>query len=259
MKKDIVQVRKDIAKRKQQKLPSVKNDPKVYRQNLSSHVLQDEEKHGYMPTHFPTTGKKQEDTSAFFSSFIFKTIIAASIFFILALVNQVDHSSLSKPKEWTTSALTEEFPFATVNQWYQTTFGSPLAFTDQSVIETAGDAPVLPVNGTISQSFQVNGESVFITSEETSDVYAMEQGTVIFAGNDNKTNKTIIIQHPDKSKSIYGNLSDFTVNQYQFVNTNQIIGEFIPSVANESKLYFAVEKNNTYLDPVKVMKVDENP
>ncbi|WP_112181486.1 MULTISPECIES: M23 family metallopeptidase [Paraliobacillus] len=259
MKKDIVQVRKDIARRKQQKLPAIKSDPKVYRPNLSSQVLQDEEKHGYMPTYYPTAEKKQRDSPAFFSSFVFKSLIAACIFFLLALVNQVDHASLSKPKEWTTSALTEEFPFATVNQWYQTTFGSPLAFTDQSVIETAGSAPVLPVNGTISQSFQVNGESVLITSEGTSDVYAMEKGTVIFAGNDKETNKTIIIQHPDKSKSIYGNLSDFTVNQYQFVDTNQIIGEFIPSVANESKLYFAVEKDNTFLDPVKVMKVDENP
>lgn len=252
MNKDIEQVRKDIAKRKQQKLPSVKST-----KNLSDHTLQDEEKHGYMPTDYPT-GDKQGNMPNFFSSFVFKTIIAASIFFLLALVNQIDNKLLLKPKEWTTTALTEEFPFATVNQWYQSKFGSPLAFTNQSTIETASTTSVLPVNGTISQSFQVNGEGIWITAEDTSDVLAMEQGTVIFAGNDQETNKTIIIQHPDKSESTYGNLSDITVNQYQFVNANQIIGEFVPSDTNASKLYFAIEKENQYLDPVKVMQVDEN-
>ena len=258
MKKDIVQVRKEIAKRKQSKLPSMpSNGNRPYKQNLANHITQDEEKHGYMSTFYPTADKS-ENESKFFSSVALKTSIAGILFFVIALGNQMDSNLLTKPKEWTTSALTEEFPFATVNQWYQQKFGSPFALTSQDQLASITDAPVLPVNGIISQPFQANDKGVWITTDKTSHVYAMEPGVVLFAGNDKETNKTIIIQHADKSKSIYGNLSDLKVNQYQFVNGNQVIGEFTPTDTNASKIYFAVKKDNQFLDPVKVIQVDES-
>ncbi|CQR48003.1 Stage IV sporulation protein FA [Paraliobacillus sp. PM-2] len=254
MKKDVEHIRKEIARRKQKKLPN------MYRKNNHSstytakHFVDDEEKHGYMPTLAKLSQSSKEDT--WFSAFLLKSMIAAIIFLFFTISHQVDQAWLSKPKQWATTALTEEFPFATVNQWYQQQFGSPLAFISDNSVNTTEPATALPVNGTISESFQVNGQGILITANNPLNVYAMDEGTVIFAGNDRKTNKTIIVQHPDKSKSIYGNLSDIHVNQYQFIKANQEIGKFVPS-EDEKELYFAVKKNNQYLDPVQVIRVDD--
>lgn len=250
MKKDIAQVRKDIARRKQKKRTNHVDPPS----SSAKFLVEEEEKHGY----FPTTSKASElEYQPAISKIVFKTMVAGIIFLACTISYQLDQPWLQKPKHLVTVAFTEEFPFATVNQWYQSKFGSPLAFVSNNGTSVTEKQSVLPVNGTISESFQTNGQGILIATDDTSKVFAMDEGTVLFAGNDRTTNKTVIIQHPDKSKSIYGNLSDITVNQYQFIKANQEIGSFAPSENDATQLYFAIEKNNQYLDPVQVIKVDE--
>jgi stage IV sporulation protein FA len=181
------------------------------------------------------------------------------LFFGVAILYRVDLNVMDKPKQWTASALTEEFPFATVNQWYQEKFGYPLALTPKPGNQEASEANALPVNGTVSESFQSNGQGIMITTDEKAKVSSMKGGTVIFAGNDPETKKTVIIQHADRSKSIYGHLSSIQVHQYQFVGDNEVIGGFVPSRENAQNVYFAIQKNNKFLDPIQVMKVDERP
>ncbi|MBM7572033.1 M23 family metallopeptidase [Aquibacillus albus] len=256
MRRDIYKVRKSIAKRKREK--SLTSNMSVPKKSFVNHVFpQDEEKHGYMPiSESVSSSKSMKDT--FVASFLMKSILAAVLFFGVAIFMRMEGEWLNTPKQWTSNALTEEFPFATVNAWYQKKFGSTLALTPNNGQNSENPA-TLPVNGTVSQSFEMNGEGIMIKAEGATKVTAVEQGTVIFAGNDSKTNKTVVIQHPDRSKTIYGNLSSIHVHHYQFVASNAIIGEFEPSEANASNVYFAIEKDNQYLDPVKVMQVDERP
>src|SRR5690625_6502786 len=63
-----------------------------------------------------------------------------------------------------------------------------------------------------------------IEASDQPEVYAIDQGTVLFAGNDRKTNKTVVIQHPDRTKSTYGFLAEINVRPYQFIQANQEIG-----------------------------------
>lgn len=257
MRRDVSQIRKNIARRKKERvLPSSHSasDRKVF---FPAVFPQDEEKHGYMPV--PETNSSSNNMKdTFIASFVMKSVLAAVLFFGVAIFFRIEGSWLEQPRQWASGALTQEFPFATVNQWYQKKFGSPMALTPQEQVKEEV-SPVLPVNGTVSQTFQMNGEGIMITTSETSEVTAVEEGTVIFAGNHPKTNKTVILQHPDKSKTIYGNLTSINVHQYQFIGNNQVIGNFIPSEANAQNVYFAIERNNQYVDPVKVMKVDERP
>lgn len=250
MKRDIEQIRKDIAKRKQQKHPRT-----TVSQSMVSDLVQDEEKHGYLPTNHAVKTIKT-NTSQSVPGYILKTILAGVLFFTIAITTQWDVDWLTKPKQWTTEAFTEDFPFATVNAWYQDRFGAPFAFMRQPDVLDNTPA-VLPVNGTISQSFDSNGQGVWISTIDQSDIYAIEQGTVLFAGNDKETNKTVIIQHPDKSKSIYGNLSEINVNPYQFVQANQVIAIFDPAEMNHDSMFFAIQKDQKYFDPIQVIHVDE--
>lgn len=254
MKKDVRDVRKSIAKRRKEKNMPEKPIPS---KSFVSSLPENEEKHGYLPF-TPTVEGKKKPKEAFVASFMMKSILAAALFFGVAVINGTDLSWTETPKQWTSQALTEEFPFATVNKWYQDKFGSPLALTPKESEQANGEAHSLPVSGTVSESFKANGEGIMITTDEKSEVAAMKEGTVIFAGNDSETNKTVIIQHADQSKSIYGHLSSINVHQYQSVSDNDIIGEFIPADNGSQTVYFAIQKDNEFIDPVQVMQVDES-
>ncbi|MDL4841662.1 M23 family metallopeptidase [Aquibacillus rhizosphaerae] len=257
MKRDVSQVRKSIAKRKREKT-SVPQNAATPRKFSSLSFPQEEEKHGYLPVS-EQVGSNKNIKDTFVSSFVIKSILAAILFFGVAIFLRVEGSWLDTPKSWTSSALTEEFPFATVNQWYQEKFGYPVALTPKQNDQGDAISPALPVNGTLSQTFQVNGQGIMITADQDQNVLSMNSGIVIFAGNDSETNKTVIIQHPDKSTSIYGNLTSIKVHQYKAVSSNEVIGEFKPSETEAKSVYFAIEKDNQYLDPIKVMQVDERP
>src|SRR5699024_6187188 len=168
-----------------------------------------------------------------------------------------DH--FQKPQQWAQHYLNEEFPFAKVNDWYQTTFGSPLALLPEDrVVDESGDGLSLPVMGNVTETFTHNGKGIMISPTERTAVSAFNRGVVIFAGNDRQTKRTVTIQHPDKSKTTYGFLSSIDVHLYQIVNTNQRIGSFYPTTENET-VYFSIEQNNSFIDPIQVIQVDTSP
>ncbi|RKQ37910.1 peptidoglycan DD-metalloendopeptidase family protein [Oceanobacillus halophilus] len=253
MDKGVKKVRKSIERRKRIRGPVVKGGQakKVY-----PSFPQEEEKHGYYPF-FADTDSSGSRTGSMVTGFVLKGMLSVMLFLGVALLHQSNSEILSEPKAWTSNALTEDFPFAQVHQWYQETFGNPLAFSPEyTTTNNVSDALALPVNGSIAESFQSNGKGIMITPGEATDVSTLSEGIVIFAGNDKETNKTVVVQHADGTTSSYGYLSDINVHLYQFVVNNQPIGTFHPTVDNED-FYFAIEKDNEFIDPVQVIQVDE--
>ncbi|MUK86978.1 peptidoglycan DD-metalloendopeptidase family protein [Ornithinibacillus sp. L9] len=256
MNKGVKQVRKSIIERKKKR--GISTDSKGVTTKQGIPLPQDEEKHGYYPSFFESSGESTQK-SRLISGFVLKGILSVMLFFGVALLWESDLEMLSQPKEWTSSALTDEFPFANVYKWYQDTFGNPLAFSPSQNLVSEGVAPLAyPVNGNVTETFQANGKGIMIAPGETTNVSALSEGIVIFSGNDRTTNKTVVVQHADGSKSTYGYLSDIDVHLYQYVATNQRIGQFSPTTENQT-VYFSIEKDNQYIDPVQVIKVDDNP
>ncbi|SER74612.1 stage IV sporulation protein FA [Gracilibacillus ureilyticus] len=251
-KNNLSSIRNNINRRKQEK-------KKINYQKSSTDfskrmTIEDEERHGFYPSIPSYSGQSNNNHPLIFRAFLLRSIIAVFLFVICAVSINSESSLLEKPKEWTSYVLKEEFPFATVNAWYQAKFGAPFAW-ETSVTE-GEEIAVLPAFGQVNQSFQENGQGILITAEEETEVAAVEAGTVLFAGNDPKTGKTVIIQHADRSKTIYGYLTDIEVHSYQSVRSNQVIGSYEPSEANKA-IYFAVEKNQQYIDPIQVIHVNE--
>ncbi|MFC4403975.1 peptidoglycan DD-metalloendopeptidase family protein [Gracilibacillus xinjiangensis] len=255
-KNNLSSIRNNINRRKQEKKKVTSSYKRSSPTEFSRRInLEDEERHGFYPS-IPSSDGKSDNHPIVFRSFLVRSVLAVFLFFICAISITSESSWLEKPKEWTSYALKEEFPFASVNAWYQAKFGAPFAL-ETSVTE-GEQLDVLPAFGQINQSFQENGQGILITAEEETEVAAVDAGTVLFAGNDQKTGKTVIIQHADRSKTIYGFLSDIEVHSYQSVKANQIIGSYQPSEANQA-IYFAVEKNQQYIDPIQVIHVNEQP
>ncbi|KGP73890.1 M23 family metallopeptidase [Pontibacillus yanchengensis] len=261
MNKDARDIRKSIAQRKKQR--ELGGD-----RNRSTSVpisnVQEEEKHGYLP--FFSGDEKQSATSQIFSAFVFKAIIAAILFFSVAIVYRVDSQLFETPKQWVNQAITQEFQFASVNKWYQEKFGEPFAFLPQNPPDNGGTQPAmteqfaLPVNGTISESFQKNGQGIVISTDDAAQVHASDGGTVEFVGKKADTQNTVIIQHADGSKSYYGFLESMDVTQYEQVTHGQVIGTTSSTTEGQGQsFYFAIQQGNQFVDPIKVIQVDEQP
>ncbi len=241
VKRDLKQVRKTLAKRKKGKTKAVKV------------------KYPNRPPRSLDTLKQQHTNHSNdrMPLFMKQLIISGSFFLIATLIFQTQLPALSQTKQWLTKQLSEDFPFATVNVWYQERFGLPFGlFVDQSTIPTYGQL-AMPVNGVVSESFETNGQGLVIEVIDQPDVYAIEQGTVIFAGNDRQTKKTIIIQHPDRTKSIYGFLDEINVTPYQFVHASQMIGTVSTLLNGQHHLYFSMQKGSEFIDPIEVIPVDD--
>lgn len=249
MEREIRRVRKKIEQRKKER-----NYQQTKLEQDNSIFHNTEEKHGYPPE---ITGYEWKGSKDFVSQFMMKAILAGILFFSTALLMSSNDGVLMKPKEFANQLFGNEFPFAKVNVWYQEVFGSPLAFSPRTDYQPGNEQEVvMPVSGNIVETFQVNGEGVKISPGEEVDVVAHQEGVVVFAGRYGDTGKTITVQHADGTYSSYGNLSDMDVHLYQYVTANQRLGMFTPSETSDA-VYFSLEKDNTFLDPVQVIEVDD--
>ncbi|GGF06835.1 hypothetical protein GCM10010954_01630 [Halobacillus andaensis] len=248
MRKNIHNVRKNIADRKRKKV--VHSDHRKKSPVFSA--PQDEEMHGYPPL---VVTEKLKSNSKKTSSVIRVQALASILFFVAVLVSEQSSVAIAeKPREWVSSQLQEEFPFAKVTAWYSERFGGALQLVEPKNGESAEEI-ALPVNGVVTQPFEHHGRGVIMSTEQGEQVKAVKGGTVIFAGNDPETDKTIIIQHEDDTNTTYGYLSTIDVHLYEHIPSQETIGTLDNKEENE--FFFAVEKDKQYLDPIEVIKVDE--
>lgn len=253
MNKGLDKVRKSIVRRNKMR------NLQVNRSRVDKEVPifpQVEEGHGFLSSH-PDHIPKKKEAPSMLSHLVMKGILSLMLFLGVFLLFQSNHDLFAKPKIWTSHLLTEEFPFARVYQWYQQTFGTPLALSPQKQHVTVNNDPLaLPVAGNITETFEENGSGIMITPKEETAVLAWLDGVIIFAGNDRDMEKTVIIQHADMSKSTYALLSSVDVHLYQFISAGEKIGSFKPTAATEN-VYFSIEKDNEYIDPIRVINVDD--
>lgn len=255
MKNDIRNVRKSINERKRQRGVPTKSSQRV--STIMPSLPQDEEKHGFYPDFIDSSASNHTRSNAI-TAIILKGILSVMLFFGAAIIWDNDAEMLDKPKQWANKALTEEFPFASAYKWYKDAFGTPLGLSPKSDSNEVEEVVLaLPVTGNVIETFQANGTGIMIAPNGNTPVSALRDGVVIFTGKKPVTNKTVIIQHDDGTTTTYGNLSSIDVHLYQIIDSHQRIGEFTPSEQNET-VYFAIEKNDKFLDPIQVIEVDEN-
>lgn len=258
MDRGIQKVRQSIKRRKNQKRYS-----DHYEKNMLPLVMTDEEKHGFeQPVYHLQSSSYSKSKRIPISRYhlFVKAVIAIGLFVFCGFLFNTNEPRLERVEHFMYSALQEEFPFAQVNEWYISTFGSPLSFTPQGSIRLGDDSEevITPVMGHVVETFATNGTGIMISPQAKTNVTAVNRGIVIFAGNDQTTGKTVIIQHADGSETTYGLLSSIDVHLYQIVEANQPIGTFQPTEENEV-VYFAIEKNNKYIDPTQVIPVGDIP
>lgn len=73
-------------------------------------------------------------------------------------------------------------------------------------------------------------------------IKSIKSGVVIFIGNIEDINRTIKIESDDGTIISYSNLENISINMYDYVEKNQVLGSTI-----DNSLYLCFEKNKEYL------------
>lgn len=222
-----------------------------------------EELYGFdkLPSYDPGSGKNGHPLFQK-EIFLFKVLASACLILIVAIVFRSETERVEPVKEFVKTAMETEFQFAAVHAWYEDQFGKPLALlpmkeTENTEEQKFGTQYALPASGRIVEDFGDNGQKITIETGKDASVEAMNEGLVLFVGTKEGFGNTVIIQHGDQSETWYGNLDDFNVSVYQYIDKGASVGK-ATTVADESKgsFYFAIKKGDDFVDPIGVIKFE---
>ena len=256
------EIRRRIAKRKSDN--GMSSPPKRPERDIS--WPGDEEKYGFQPLS-SDNGNGGDGHPLFKKEVFFFKILASVLLFLTVAILFRNHSTTFEPaREMVMKSMDKDFNFATVSKWYEGKFGKPLAllpFTDEKSTVTKTvvqkEATDVPVSGKILENFEKNGQGIMIETDKGASVKAVKEGYVMSAGVKDGLGKTIIIQHPDKTQTWYGNLADINVSLYEYIEKGKIVGTVSDTTSEEKakgKYYFAIKKGDNFIDPIQVIRLE---
>lgn len=85
-------------------------------------------------------------------------------------------------------------------------------------------------------------DGVMFEMNEGDSVNLIDSGIVVFIGEKEGYGKTLIVQQSNGIDVWYGNIDDVSVNLYDYINKNTVIG------TSKDKLYLVFQKNGEFLD-----------
>lgn len=194
--------------------------------------------------------------------FMLKLLSSIALILVVGILFQSSSPVFDDARSIVKKAMGKEFQFAAVANWYENQFGKPLALfpTDKkdSDIQLAKDGDyALPVGAKISEGFSHDGRGVIFQTESAAEVTAAADGVVIFSGKKEDIGQTVIIQHSDHTESWYGKMDQAAVKPHEHVQGGQVIGTVSSSEeGNYGEYYFAIKKEDEFIDPIQVMDLD---
>jgi stage IV sporulation protein FA len=226
----------------------------------------DDEKYGFNQIISYGGGEKEDDIHPLFKKeiFLFKILVSVFMFLVIAILFRNHSTTLDPARNMVKKTMDKEFQFASVTNWYEDKFGKPLAllpFTEkkQPVEKTSEPGYSVPASGRVVENFVKNGQGVMIETGKGTQVKAINEGTVLFAGIKEGLGKTVIIQHSDKTESWYGDLGEIKVNSYEYIQKGKEVGTVSTSGGEDKtkgSYYFALKKGDNFIDPIQVIRFD---
>ncbi|WP_244943854.1 M23 family metallopeptidase [Siminovitchia fortis] len=194
--------------------------------------------------------------------FMLKLLSSIALILIVGILFQSSSPAFDDARSIVKKAMGKEFQFAAVANWYENQFGKPLVLfpnerKDEGIqLGQEGDY-ALPVGAKISEGFSHDGRGVMFQTESAAEVKAAADGVVIFSGKKEDIGQTVIIQHSDHTESWYGKMGQAEVKPHEHVKGGQVIGTVSPNEdENYGEYYFAIKKEDEFVDPIQVMNLD---
>ncbi|BBH19257.1 hypothetical protein Back11_06020 [Paenibacillus baekrokdamisoli] len=199
-----------------------------------------------------------------------QTMISLALFIILFVMFRMDNPMAKQGQQVVTAALTEQINFDSAANWYKQVFSGAPSFIPmfgsdkekesklaEGVMELSIVAPLS--KGAVVRSFAETLSGVEIAGESQEAVLAAEVGRVLLVTDDERTGKTIVIQHADNRVTVYGRLGQVATAVNDWVEAGQTLGKLPAADAAEggkSLLFFAVKEKGAYVNPADVVPLD---
>ncbi|MFB5664144.1 peptidoglycan DD-metalloendopeptidase family protein [Alteribacillus sp. HJP-4] len=228
--------------------------------------------HSDAPYHEPEfyMWRDQEDTNDTPKSrkgtWVIQGFAAVILFLLTGILFQSNHPALEDARGFVERSFEQEFPFAAASAWYEERFGSPLAFMPggntleepvANVPENNPSAPVIPVSGTVAETFSENGKGIILETGPNETIEAAEGGVIIHAGPHEEWGNAVAVQHYEGGEAWYGMLEGINVKLYDHVSSGTVIGSVEKLEEQEGGRYsFALKENGDYVDPSDVISFD---
>ncbi len=227
-----------------------------------------EEKHGLAPFGSQPNQQTSSKGHPLFSKewLMFRVLAACALFLSAGILFKDATPGLNEARSVVKNTFEQEFQFAAVSNWYNDTFGTPVALLPEKgeeqeeppsggKLESSYDYAVPVSGGKVTESFEKNGEGIHLETGGGTAVEAVKEGIVIFAGQKEEFGNTVIIQHADGTETWetwYGNLEDIDVRLYDFVEAKTKIGKVKQGDSGAGSFYFAMKQDGDFIDPLKV-------
>ena len=171
--------------------------------------------------------------SKYISNLFTRTLLSVIVILISAIYVNMNDENLKNYKE---KLFENSLCFTKISKSYNKVFGKVLPLElDKGTTKTVFNEGISYNN---IEKYE-NGYRLDLTSNA---VTALYDGIVVFIGNKDNYENTVIIQGSDGVDIWYGNINDVGVNLYDYVSKDTMLGQ-----ANDNKLYLVFNKENDYL------------
>lgn len=166
-----------------------------------------------------------------FKNLLSKFLIAIIFFLVSIIFTNISDNNLLLYKEY---VLTESLPFTKIKGWYEELFGEVLPDSKNNQMVFDGKLLYKDIKD------YYDGEELTLNNNTL--INNITSGIVVFIGDKDNYNNTVIIQGVDGVDAWYGNLENVSVKLYDYVEKNTVLGQ-----TRDDKLYLVLKKDNNYL------------
>jgi len=175
----------------------------------------------------------KEKLIKYFRNLISRVLISIILVLSLSILIKLDTKYISLIDKY---FFTDNLEFTKINNWYNSLFGNvlPQIDTEETLVFSSNDLK------TYQYSDYLDGVKIHLS--KNSPVSILMGGIVVFNQEYEGFGSTIIVQGNDGINYYYTNLTNITVNLYDYLDKDTLIG-----VTNEDYLYLILEKNGEYV------------
>lgn len=166
--------------------------------------------------------------------YILKLLITAVLTLVLLIAFKL---STDFKQQFNKYVYNTSFPFAKVKEFYQQHFGENFVSKKMNLDKTVFTEKLTYSKKSLYQ------DGVKLTVSDQYMVPSLESGIVVFIGNKEPYNQTVIIQQMNGVDAWYGNMENISVKLYDYVEKGSLVGE-----VKGKTLYMAFQKEGKFVD-----------
>jgi stage IV sporulation protein FA len=175
---------------------------------------------------------------------ITRVLISIIIFISIGIIIKID----IRNKDYINKYIyNDSIKFTKINNWYQNKFGKLIP---KNTINTE---LVFKNDNIYKNNYEKYYDGIKINDLKDNPVSILYGGIVVYIGNKDNYNNTVIIQGNDGIDYLYGNIENINVNLYDYLDKDTIIGN-----AKDDYIYLVLEKEGKYLNYEEYLKKDKD-